>query len=285
MEIRAVSTDASALASYERLFQHCFPGASHLNVAYLDWLYARNPAGTVIGCDAWEGDTLAAHYVCVPAQAIVAGRPLQVMLSLNTATHPDFQGKGLFTRLADATYQAGAAAGVGAVYGVANANSTPGFIRKLGFTLVRPLDARVGFGRVDDAQAQAARERAEFRRDWSQAALEWRIANPQRHYTLVRAGEGRIGAEASTGKPGLLAWDEVPLPAGMKTSAASPSLGMRLHLGLRPRGGDRKGTTWFDIPQRFRPSPLNMIFRPLGDGVVVPSADAVQLGQLDFDAF
>ncbi|QWF16142.1 GNAT family N-acetyltransferase [Lysobacter capsici] len=285
MEIRAVSTDAAALASYEQLFQHCFPGASHLNATYLDWLYARNPAGQVIGCDAWEGDTLAAHYVCVPVQAVVAGRPLRVMLSLNTATHPDFQGKGLFTRLADATYQAGAAAGVGAVYGVANANSTPGFIRKLGFTLVRPLDAQIGLGRIDDRDAQAAREQAEFRRDWSQAALAWRVANPQRSYALVRAADGVVGAQASTGKPGLRAWDEVPLPSGMSAPSASPSFGMHLHLGLRPRGGDRKSAMWFDIPQRFRPSPLNMIFRPLGEGVLVPSADSVRLGQLDFDAF
>ncbi|MGH8083062.1 MAG: GNAT family N-acetyltransferase [Lysobacter sp.] len=285
MEIRAVSTDSAALASYEQLFQRCFPGASHLNATYLDWLYARNPAGRVIGCDAWEGDVLAAHYVCVPAQAVIAGRATRVMLSLNTATHPDFQGKGLFTRLADATYQAGAEAGIAAVYGVANANSTPGFIRKLGFTLVRPLDARVGFGRIDAADAIAARERAEFRRDWTQEALAWRVANPQRPYTLVRIGDSAIGAETSAGKPGLRAWDEVPLPVGMAAPAATPAWAMRLHLGLRPRGGDRKGATWFDIPQRFRPSPLNMIFRPLGEGVIVPAADSVQLGQLDFDAF
>lgn len=285
MEIRAVSTSVAALASYEQLFRRCFPGASHLNATYLDWLYARNPAGQVIGCDAWEGDTLAAHYVCVPVQAMVGGRALRIMLSLNTATHPDFQGKGLFTRLADATYQAGAAAGVGAVYGVANANSTPGFIRKLGFTLVRPLDARIGVGFIDDDDARAARERAEFRRDWSREALAWRVANPQRPYALVRAGEGAVGAEASTGKPGLRAWDEVPLPSGMSAPTTSASWAMRLHLGLRPRGGERKNARWFDIPQRFRSSPLNMIFRPLAEGVTTPAADSVQLGQLDFDAF
>ncbi|ALN59577.1 hypothetical protein GLE_4236 [Lysobacter enzymogenes] len=282
MEIRPVGTDAAALASYEALFRACFPGAGHLNAAYLQWLYARNPAGTVIGCDAWEGERLAAHYVCVPAQAVVNGRAMRTMLSLNTATHPDFQGKGLFTRLADATYQLGEQAGIGAVYGVANANSTPGFLRKLGFALVRPLDARVGFGRIERAAPVAAADG--FRRDWSQAALEWRIANPQRAYRLVRAGDGAIGAEAATGKPGLLAWDELALPAGMPSPARSPAWAMRLHLGLRPGGGRPQGL-WFEIPQRLRPSPLNMIFRPLAEGVAVPAADSVRLGQLDFDAF
>ncbi|MEH6418234.1 GNAT family N-acetyltransferase [Pseudomonas sp. CGJS7] len=281
MEIRPVSSDAKALAGYEQLFRACFPGATHLNAQYLEWLYARNPAGAVIGCDAWEGDRLAAHYVCVPVQAFVDGRSVRVMLSLNTATHPDFQGKGLFTRLADATYQAGADAGVAAVYGVANANSTPGFLRKLGFTLVRPLDARIGFGRIERAPATPA---TGFRRDWSQATLAWRIANPQRGYRLVRAGNGMLGAEAVTDKPGLRAWDELAAVEGMPEPAASPAWAMHLHLGLRP-GGDRRESGWFDIPQRFRPSPLNMIFRPLASGVAVPAADSVRLGQLDFDAF
>lgn len=285
MEIRAVDIGGDALSAYERLFRRCFPGASRLNVDYLEWLYARNPAGSVIGCDAWEGDLLAAHYVCVPVDAVVSGRPLRVMLSLNTATHPDFQGRGLFTRLANATYEAGAAAGVGAVYGVANANSTPGFIRKLGFTLVKPLDARVGFGRIDQIDASAAREHAEFRRDWSQQALMWRIANPARPYRLVGAGGQTVGAEAVTGKPGLRAWDELPLPTGMMPVNVTPTPAIRLHLGLRPRGHDRKGVAWFDIPARFRPSPLNMIFRPLAQGVPVPAAETVLLGQLDFDAF
>lgn len=282
MDIRAVETDALTLARYEALFQKCFPRAKHLNARYLNWLYVHNPVGKAIGYDAWEGGALVAHYACIPVEAIIAGKLLKVMLSLNTATHPDFRGKGLFTRLAETTYQTGAEMGMAAVYGVANANSTPGFIRKLGFTLVKPLDACVGFGRIDAASGNVAE--AEFRRDWSRSVLKWRISNPERPVTLVEIDESTVGTEAFTGTIGLRAWDEVQVPTGMDVPSVSPTRVARVHLGLRPGDNKKKGL-WFDIPQRFRPSPLNMIFKSLAEDVAVPAADSIRLGQLDFDAF
>lgn len=283
LEIRATTTQPDVLARYADLFQSCFPGSTHLGVRYLKWLYEENPAGTVIGCDAWSGNRLAAHYVCVPVDARVSGVRKRVMLSLNTATHPDFQGKGLFTRLAEATYEAAARAGVVAVYGVANANSTPGFTRKLGFVLVQPLDALIGLGRLD----ADIRDRAdsEFERDWSVEAIRWRASNPERPYSLRKVSDRYVAAQAPTGKPGLHAWDEIPLPEGFDGPETAGSPGLRLHLGLRPGSQKRSSRLWIEIPQRLRPSPLNFIFRSLNDSSFVPSRDTVRLGQLDFDAF
>src|SRR5690349_12069268 len=128
-----IRTDAAALAQYGALFQACFPMTDKFTPRYLQWLYVDNPDGKAVGYDAWDGERLAAHYVCIPARAWVEGAQVPVLLSLNTATHPDYQGKGLFTKLASMTFEAGAAQGFDGVYGVANANSTPGFVRKLGF--------------------------------------------------------------------------------------------------------------------------------------------------------
>lgn len=282
MEMLPVEVTPEKLAAYRALFARCFPSADHLGADYLTWLYADNPAGTAIGYDAWSDGRLAAHYVCIPADASIDGRSVRVMLSLNTATDPDFQGRGLFTRLAEATYALGAAQGIEAVYGVANANSTPGFLRKLGFTLVRPLDALVGLGRL------CAHERdgdVAFRRRWSEATLRWRVSNPARPYRLAALGDGRMAALASTGWPGLRAWDEIDTPPGMRPPSSGIYLPtVHLHLGLRPASWSRR-STWMPIPHRLRPSPLNMIFRPLAPGVRAPAADSVVLGQLDFDAF
>jgi GNAT superfamily N-acetyltransferase len=169
MTFSPVRTDDAALAQYGALFAACFPGANKYTPQYLKWQYADNPDGPVVGFDAWDGERLAAHYVCVPARARVAGEDVRVLLSLNTATHPDYQGKGLFTKLAAMTYNAGAEQGFDAVYGVANANSTPGFLRKLDFQLVRPLEARVGIGGIGNGKA--AGRPAAFERLWSDAAL------------------------------------------------------------------------------------------------------------------
>lgn len=285
MELRPTETSPIMLAKYEALFTECFPGASHLNTDYLTWLYRDNPAGTVVGFDAWEGDALAAHYVCVPVDAVLNGNPARLLLSLNTATAPAFQGKGLFTRLADATYQHAASHGFDAIYGVANANSTPGFIRKLGFDLLTPLDAKVGIGplpMVDDTGS--LRQQALFHRLWRRDALSWRLGSPARPYQLVRSGQ-RIAACTATGRAGIAAWAEPMLETPLSESLPSPPTRIHLQLGLIPETMKVKGLRWFDIPDRFRASPLNLIFKPLQSGVSAPPRDAILFGQLDFDAF
>lgn len=285
MDIRPIETTPGALTRYRALFEACFPSATHLREAYLHWLYAQNPCGVAVGFDAWAGEQLAAHYVCIPVDALVFGRPVRILLSLNTATHPSFQGKGLFTKLAEATYERGSQMGFGAVYGVANANSTPGFLRKLGFALVRPLDALVGFGRIDPGEPAPAAE-VSFRRLWSAESLRWRMSNPVRPYRMIQLDKRRVGAYAPTGRLGFYAWDELTAPPGMDAERARASLRplLRLHLGLRPASW-RRPATWVPIPQRLRPSPLNLIYRPLAARIAAPADDSIVLGQLDFDAF
>lgn len=284
MELRPSSPDGPSLSQYQALFASCFPDAAHLDAHYLSWLYGANPAGSVVGFDAWDGDVLAAHYVCVPAAAMLHGKPSRVLLSLNTATAPTHQGKGLFTKLANATYGRGAELGFDAVYGVANANSTPGFVKKLGFELLTPLDAAVGAGRLPLTSISAARAAAEFHRDWSPAALEWRSRNPARPYRVVRSGD-RICAQAVTGRPGLKAWAELDDGNEKSLRLPSASLGLHLHLGLIPDAARTRKVGWLDVPSRFRASPLNLIFKPLAGGVNAPGRGAIFFGQLDFDAF
>lgn len=284
MDIRPAGTTPELLCHYQAIFAKCFPQATHLDAGYLEWLYVRNPAGPVIGLDAWDGDRLAAHYACIPVAAIVGGQACRVMLSLNTATHPDYQGQGLFTKLAEGTYSAGAEQGMAAVYGVANANSTPGFLRKLGFTLVGPLDAKIGIGPLLPERAASALGNVQFRRAWDRASLQWRCANPHRGYRLARSSAGGTLAHAPTGKPLLSAFAALP-EAVEGLEHGSAGLGMRLHLGMVPPSmGALKGA-WFELPARLRSSPLNLIFRSLDGRTQVPSTDAVLFSVLDFDAF
>jgi GNAT superfamily N-acetyltransferase len=283
VELRPVATDATAIDEYVALMRACFPTARHYTAEYLQWLYGDNPAGPVVGFDAWEGAQLAAHYVCVPATMELDGRPARALLSLNTATHPEHQGKGLFTKLADRTYQRGAEEGFDFVYGVANANSTPGFVRKLGFQLVAPLLARVGLGSFGIDWASATR-RAVLRRLWNAESLRWRIASPA-NLLGVRARSADVGeAWGRTHRPGISAWAEFPCAAVEAAGPAAPLLGARLLIGLFPAGTARLGGYW-EIPQSLRPSPLNLIYRPLrAQRPQVPAEEAL-VSFLDFDAF
>jgi len=283
MRITPIQNDAATLAQYVALFTACFPGTGKFTPDYLTWLYTANPDGPAVGMDAWDGERLAAHYVCIPARAWVEGSEVLVLLSLNTATHPDYQGKGLFTKLATATFEFGAAAGFDGVYGVANANSTPGFVRKLGFQLVRPLEARVGLGTLSHGPKAPAAQLS-FERSWTPEALAWRCANPH-----SRVHRRTTGTREQFYAPafGL----SVPAYAELATSVATPAAGdapflspLRLLIGLAP---DANAGWWnyASIPQRLRPSPLNLIYRSNTARVAALDPARIQFSFLDFDAY
>lgn len=282
MRFAPVQLDPATLDRYGALFAACFPGVAKFTPDYLAWLYVANPDGEAVGFDAWDGERLAAHYVCIPARAWLEGQLVAVLLSLNTATHPDYQGKGLFTKLAAMTYEAGAAQGFDGVYGVANANSTPGFVRKLGFQLVRPLEARVGLGPLRHARRHSA-SALSFERSWSAQSLAWRCANPHNPVRACRRGAACQLHAAAFGNL-LPAYAELPdasLDLAASPSALSP---LRLFIGLVP---DEGASYWnyASIPMRLRPSPLNLIYRSFVPRVATLDPARIQFTFLDFDAY
>jgi hypothetical protein len=213
----------------------------------------------------------------------IDGEPVRVLLSLNTATHPQFQGKGLFTKLAAMTYEAAAAQGFAAVYGVANANSTPGFVRKLGFQLVRPLDALVGVGPVGAAPDRQARPPA-FERVWTEVALDWRCASPYNRVLCRRRGQTLQFHAPAMGRL-VHAYAQLPLPDGISPApGGAPLSPLRLYLGLMPDHLRATGS-YVSIPGRLRPSPLNLIFRSLSVPGKQLDPTLINFSFLDFDAY
>lgn len=283
MDICPIRFDVEALEDYAALFKACFPQSTKFSASYLKWLYCHNPEGQAIGFDARDGTRLAAHYVCIPICIVLQNRLVRAMLSLNTATHPQYQGRGLFTQLAERTYAHAGDTGIAAVCGIANSNSTPGFTRKLGFTLIESLHAAIGAGNLAVAPASTM-QAASFRYQWSREALLWRCANPA-NPVVLRPMRDRLQCTAAGVNRMLRVYAELPLetlphPASEKrTDWITP----RLFLGLVP-GRSRIGA-YCTIPPRLRPSPLNFIFRPLSSGIGVPAKGEISLSFLDFDAY
>lgn len=283
-ELKPVETTPEAIAEAATLLQGVWPGNPRFSPAYLKWLYADNPAGKVVGFNAYEGQTLAAHYVTVPLVARLAGVERRGLLSLNTATHPEHQGKKLFTRLAEATYARAAQEGYSFVTGVANANSTPGFTKKLGFQLVSPLDARVGLAPTwDDARSGMPC----LERTWSSAALEWRLVSCPAASYLHRARDGRVEVASPTAYPGIRALlarldDGAAQEVGRRLPRAGPSLW--LWLGLDARMSASKARL-VPVPSRLRPSPLCLIYRSLDGAVAALERETVRFHAIDFDAY
>lgn len=271
------------LQRYEALFNLCFAKSVKFSPSSLWWLYGDNPEGQVVGFDAFAGDELVAHYACIPTSVKVEGRVVRSLLSLNTATHPEYRGKGLFTQLAEKTYQVAGEVGFHSVYGIANANSTPGFVRKLGFNLIQPLDAMIGIGPLhidlDDVY-----DDVQFERIWTKETIKWRCRNPANPVNSWML-QGRWGFSANAFGSLISVYSEVARGSDFTvTQGSKPRSPFRLYLGLVPQGAC-KFLTYARIPGRLRPSPLNFIYKPIAEGCTVVEPGHVSFSFLDFDAY
>lgn len=277
--LKPVNVADPDIVEMAELLRVVFPDAEHFTTEVVRWQYKDNPDGQVVGFNAWSGEVLAAHYVTIPLMAMVDGVATKGLLSLNTGTHPAHQGKGLFTKLAHATYERAASEGFGFVIGVANGNSTHGFTKKLGFQLVSPLRAMIGAGPL---HVEGNDRTVRYEQVRTPEALAWRLSHPLYRYEGALSGHTRLllSKRRQYGCRYIMQakYDGV-LPAGI--ARTSPPV-RKVWIGLDPsiRWG---GSAYMNIPLRFRPSPLNLIFKDLtGQGRRL-NAQEVRFHALDFD--
>ncbi|MDO5760325.1 MAG: GNAT family N-acetyltransferase [Bacteroidota bacterium] len=267
-KIEQVKTDEKSLQEVLSLLQISFPNSTKFSLEYLKWQYADNPNGEIVGFNAYWGEELAAHYVTMPIYMNINGQRTKGLLSLNTATHPNHRGKRLFSILADRTYNYAQSVDYKFVIGVANANSTHGFIKNLGFSLIGPLTFRVGFG-VKIFQNKDF----QFTICWDNNVLQWRLNNPANKYYNYK---GFIVSPIKIGAKTLL---------GYKTDKLEKSnMSLRplnLYIGL---GADLSKGHYFKLPKFIKHSPFNLIFRDLTNGTLPKvTKDNIFFQLLDFD--
>lgn len=97
------------------------------------WRYVMSPDGLCPVTLAVDGERLVGAYSLWPARMKIGGEVVLGAQSMDTMTHPDYQGKGIFTRLAEACFDLARARGFRILYGFPNPLSYPGFVRRLGF--------------------------------------------------------------------------------------------------------------------------------------------------------
>jgi len=278
--LKPVTVSDADIVEVASLLRTVFPDAEHFTDEAVCWQYRDNPDGRVVGYNAWLDAVLAAHYVTIPLVARVHGVEERGLLSLNTATHPVHQGKGLFTKLANATYAHAKEQGFGFVVGVANASSTHGFIKKLGFQLVSPLRAMAGVGPLKRADGGAL----QYERVWHREALKWRLAHPLYDYSVKHADGLDLLMSERTQMGGrlLLAAMDHGTMHGVELPEFKGFAPFRIWVGLDPafRWGLRP---YVNIPVKLRPSPLNLIFKDLtGQGRSLDPA-RTRFQAIDFD--
>ena len=259
MEFR--ETQQKNIALHEGLLKTCFPHAN-LGSKYLEWLYFSNPLGKVVGFDAMDGEILAAHYACIPTRV---GNSLG-LLSLNTATHPEYRSKGLYQKLARMTYEHWNQE-FDFVVGVANAQSSTAFVKYLGFRELGRLNLR--FGELQRPTVGA--------RTWTASEINWRISSPRQSLKYKTTTDGLI----------QLAVRPRHFPFSIKSLVAThESIGSNEESAETNRYGFT--VDWIkghhpriQLPEKMKPSPLVMIYQSLNGS----DTDISSWSFPDFDAF
>jgi GNAT superfamily N-acetyltransferase len=258
--------------AYVQLFDRSFEGDAKLGRPYLDWQYVGNPHGKVIGTDAFLGDELAAHYAVIPRRYRLGDRLFSAALSVNTATHPAHQGKGLFVRLAQETYAQAERDGLDFIVGVANAQSIGGFVRRLGFV-------ELGQVRLGVMSTPAMPRHDELALDVTADWLAWRLANPARQYRQLRHFDGSMTIQTLVRSVpfNLARIPAASLPQGFDPPEALP-------IGLVPAYGPGKPPA-LRLPLRFQPSPWHMIWKPLRADLPPDLPSRLRFDGLSMDTF
>jgi GNAT superfamily N-acetyltransferase len=269
--------ERASIDDYLNLFGQCFGADGKFSSEYLIWQYLTNPNGRVIGFDAYKGHELAAHYAIIPRRYHLGGQVFNAALSLNTATHPSHQGKGLFVQLAQCTYEAAQQLRVQFVIGAANGNSIGGFTRRLGFSELGQVRLKIGWRSSISSENELD---LSINSEW----LGWRFSNPSRVYEFIEHSDGTSTIRTWVQKvPFNICRVSTVMLNGAYISnrigkghallpALSPVFGVDLGAGLL-------------LPQKLQPSPWHVIWRSLDPACDSELAQYLKFDGLSMDTF
>jgi predicted N-acetyltransferase YhbS len=281
-DIRPIDLGPEGIARTCGLLNIVFPHAKHVTPAYLDRLYNGNPLGPTFGFSAFEKDELVGHYLMIPIMGRLFGKAEPGIWPFQLATHPGYRGKGLFTALVEQSFGAAREKGFTFFSGVGNANSTPLFVGKWNFQAICQLDVKLGVGPIPESRVS---DEFQLLRLWDKPGIAWRLQHPAATYRVhYRNDVGHLFAPA--GKPGI--WVQVgAFPRELLPDDLAP---LRTPSPLRLFIGADKSRNWsrspyIDVPMRFRPSPLNLLFYDLTDQKRRFDPNLVCYEVFDFDAY
>jgi len=98
------------------------------------WRYATPPLGFCPIAVAVDSNRLVGAYTVWPVQIRVGHNVFPGAQSIDTMTHPDYLGQGIFTQLANECYRITRERGYKLLYGFPNPLSYPGFVKNLGWS-------------------------------------------------------------------------------------------------------------------------------------------------------
>ena len=180
--------------------------------AFFAWKHDQNPFGPSPAWVASESGRVVGFRTFLRWEFIRSGEQLRMVRAVDTATDPDFQGRGVFRRLTLGAVEQLTAAGYDAVFNTPNHQSRPGYLKMGWADLGRPALGARPSGVLGPLRMARSREAAE---KWPEPTT---VGRP--------AGEALAGPDLDT----LVA--ALPVPAGWATPRSAAYL--RWRYGFEP---------------------------------------------------
>lgn len=179
---------------------------------YWNWRFSSNPfTNDKLIYLMWEGDKLIGHYAVSPIEMNFGQNLIKTALSMTTMTHPEYGGKGIFSKLATTLYnELKNDYGYKLIWGFPNNNSHYGFIKNLGWqdVAVIPMfsmklaESRIKFGEKvsykllknfdEEISQQLNNSENKFSINKSRDYLQWRYCeNPDVDYTILQLNRSK----------------------------------------------------------------------------------------------
>lgn len=98
---------------------------------YWKWQFMDSPAGIARIWLAEADQKIVGQYAILPLRMKLKNEIIMGSLSLDTMTHPNYRHQGIFTTLANRTYEDASTNDIRITYGIPNNQSYPGFIKNL----------------------------------------------------------------------------------------------------------------------------------------------------------
>jgi hypothetical protein len=175
-----------------------------------EWAYQLNPAGEPLVSMALCENKVVGHYAVIPLNLVNGTQGVDGFLSMTTMVAPDFRMLKLFQILAERVYTRIESCGrPSIVFGFPNSNSAPGFVKRLGWTLLEDCSVvKIKKHQIERVKKvlQHEREAGGYRVDLrSDSVSRWRQTKPNQSWVL----SGGVGIKNSSFGKDLMYVDDV----------------------------------------------------------------------------
>ena len=266
--------------SLSSLFKRVFK--KNISPEFIKWYYFDNPNGKAITHNIILNNNIIGHYALIPIKIRFYHNEYKAALSVFTAIDKEYRGMYLFNELANRSFEIAKSEGIKFVVGVSNNLSTKLFIRYFKFKLMSQIDVKIGIGNLRKKD-----DMADFKVLWDSKSIKWRLNNPKYNYKYkIFDNEFSIYNDLYkffSIEVGKFFVNEFPeIKKNLLKKKFNP---FNLWIGLGSYNWER--TLYFNLPEKLKPAPLNLIIKNLHDekNEISIGKEKIEFQLMDFDIF